>query len=121
MIFKESLRQRVIPSAGEELASLLFSKTGNRQSAANSRSASSPPVVCKLLNTIIREDVTEHLYNHLMLYENQHGLISNRSNSTNFLEFFDDVTRMLDEGESVNIVYREFYKTFDKVIYRCVA
>ena len=72
-------------------------------------------VVCKLLETIIRNGVTEHLRKHSLLNKSQHGFISKRSCLTNLLEFFDDVTGMVDEGDPVDIVYLDFQKAFDKV------
>ena len=37
---------------------------------------------------------------------------------TNLLEFFEDVTRKIDRGESVDVVYLDFQKAFDKVPHR---
>ena len=34
---------------------------------------------------------------------------------TNLLEFFEDVTSRVDEGEPVDVVYLDFQKAFDKV------
>ena len=38
-----------------------------------------------------------------------------RSCLTNLLEFCDDVTGILDEGDPVDVVYLDFQKAFDKV------
>ena len=34
---------------------------------------------------------------------------------TNLLTYLDGVTRMLDEGKNVDIIYLDFVKAFDKV------
>ena len=38
-----------------------------------------------------------------------------RSCLTNLLEFCDDITGILDEGDPVDVVYLDFQKAFDKV------
>ena len=34
---------------------------------------------------------------------------------SNLLEFFEEVTKQLDKGEAVDLVYLDFAKAFDKV------
>ena len=38
-----------------------------------------------------------------------------RSSLTNLLTYMEGVTRMLDEGKNVDIIYLDFDKAFDKV------
>ncbi|KAF7242706.1 C-type lectin domain family 3 member A [Varanus komodoensis] len=45
----------------------------------------------------------------------QHGFRKNRSCQTNLVEFYDKVSRWLDEGDAVDVVYLDFSKAFDKV------
>ena len=54
-------------------------------------------------------------FNYSLLNKSQHGFTSKRSCVTNLLEFCDDVTGILDEGDPVDIVYLDFQKAFDKV------
>ena len=97
MIFKESLRQSVIPSDWRRANVTPIFKKGSRQSAANYRPVSLTSVVCKLLESIIRGGVTEHLNKYSLLNKSQHGFISKRSCLINLLEFCDDVSGILDE------------------------
>ena len=48
----------------------------------------------------------------------QHGFVKGRSCLTNLLEFFEEVTRKLDKGESVDVIYLDFQKAFDKALHR---
>ena len=41
-----------------------------------------------------------------------------RSCLTNLLEFVEEVTKKLDKGEPVDVIYLDFQKAFDKVPYR---
>jgi len=46
--------------------------------------------------------------------DSQHGFRSGRSCLSNLLEFLDKVTKAIDEGNSVDVVYLDFAKAFDK-------
>lgn len=49
------------------------------------------------------------------LNTSQHGFRSGRSCLSQLLEHFDHITRLLEEGKSVDIIYLDFAKAFDKV------
>ena len=45
----------------------------------------------------------------------QHGFLKTRSCLTNFLCFFEEITKWVDDGSPVDVVYLDFKKSFDKV------
>ena len=47
--------------------------------------------------------------------ERQHGFVKGRSCLANLIELFEEVTKMIDEGRAVDVVYVDFSKAFDKV------
>lgn len=50
--------------------------------------------------------------------DTQHGFRSGRSCLTNLLEFLEYITKQLDEGNNIDIIYLDFGKAFDKVPHR---
>jgi len=72
-------------------------------------------IVCKLLESIIRDKITEHLDQNKLIKPSQHGFVKHRSCQTNLLEFMEIVTEAVDQGDAVDLVYLDFSKAFDKV------
>ena len=72
-------------------------------------------VCCKLLEHLVRDEITEHLESNRLLRESQHGFKANKSCSTNLLEFFEKTTDMVDKGSPVDMVFLDLAKAFDKV------
>ena len=59
-----------------------------------------------------------HLHNFNITLQQQHGFSPNLSMVTNLLEYLDTVTNSLDRGVSVDVVYLDFEKVFDRVPYK---
>ena len=47
--------------------------------------------------------------------KSQHGFISGKSCVTQLLEFLEDISEALGEGDDVDVIYLDFWKAFDKV------
>ena len=48
----------------------------------------------------------------------QHGFIKGKSCVTQLLEFLEDITQSIDNGDEVDVIYLDFCKAFDKVPHR---
>jgi ribonucleases P/MRP protein subunit RPP40 len=86
-----------------------------RNTAGNYRPVSLTSVPCKILESLIEEEITAHLDRNRLINESQHGFMRGRSCATNIIEFMEIVTKSVDKGESVDIFYLDFSKAFDKV------
>ena len=57
----------------------------------------------------------DFLVRHRLLISFQHGFLKVRSCLTNMLCFLEEITKWIDEGSPVDIIYLDFQKAFDKV------
>jgi hypothetical protein len=53
-----------------------------------------------------------------MMRESQHGFVSGRSCTTNLLQFLEILTKAVDDGLCLDVVFLDFSKAFDKVPHR---
>ncbi len=75
-------------------------------------------VICKIVETILKEKLLSHLSQLSLLTTGQHGFLPRRSTVIHLLSVEETVTRWLDEGDTVEIVYLDFAKAFDSVNHR---
>ena len=68
-----------------------------------------------MMESIIKDDLMLHLKRNNLINPSQHGFMKNRSCTTNLLEFLEEVTAKADSGKSIDIIYLDFVKAFDKV------
>jgi len=61
------------------------------------------------MESIIKDKVMDHLISNQLIKDTQHGFMSN------LLEFLEFVTKMLDSGHPLDVIYLDFSKAFDKV------
>jgi hypothetical protein len=90
-------------------------KKGKRSDPGNYRPVSLTSVCCRILESIIRDSIMDHLIKNNLLRDSQHGFMPNRSCTTNLLEFFEVVTGAVDRRDPFDIIFLDFAKAFDKV------
>ena len=90
-------------------------KEGKRTIPQNYRPVSLTSQVSKLMESIIRDCIIEHLKEHKLVKGSQHGFVSGKSCLTNLLLFLEEVTQYIDKGYPVDVIYLDFAKAFDKV------
>ena len=114
-LFNLSLEEGIVPSEWKEANITPLFKKGLRNKPENYRPVSLTSVVCKLLETLIRDHMVEFLVKHKLTNTSQNGFLKARSCLTNLLCFFEEITKWVDDGSPVNVVYLDFQKAFDKV------
>ena len=114
-VFNMSLQKGIVPSEWKEANIVPLFKKGSRNKSVNNRPVSLTSVICKLLETIIRDHMMDFLVKHKLINPSQHGFLKARSCLTNLLCFFEEITKWVDEGSPVDVIYLDFQKAFDKV------
>ena len=93
-------------------------KKGSRGQFNSYRSISLTSVCCEVLESILIDNIMEHLECTKLINDSQHGLRSGRSCVTYLLTFLEDSTKFIDEGGCVDVIYLDFCKAFDKVLHQ---
>ena len=114
-IFQSSLKFSQVPEDWRKANVAALYKKGMRSSASNYRPVSLTSQLCKVLESIIRDSIVEHLSIHNLIKDSQHGFMEGKSCLTNLLIFLNKVTEFVDKGYPVDIIYLDFAKAFDKV------
>ena len=110
-----SLKEGVVPFEWKEANIIPLFKKGSRNKSENYRPVSLTSVICKLLERLIKDRMVDFLVKHKLLNSSQHGFLKARSCLTNMLCFWEEITKWIDVGSPVDIIYLDFQKAFDKV------
>ncbi|KAK4817255.1 hypothetical protein QYF61_005468 [Mycteria americana] len=115
IIYQQSWLTGEVP-ADWKLANVtpIFRK-GWKEDLGNYRPVSLTLVLGKLMEQMILIAITWHVEDNQGIKPSQHGFRKGRSCLTNLISFYDKVTRLVDEGKAVDVVYLDFSKAFDMV------
>ena len=70
---------------------------------------------CKIMEGIIRDHIIEHMKLNKMFSDKQFGFISGRSTTLQLLNVLTIWSEILDEGGTIETIFCDFMKAFDKV------
>ena len=115
LLFNKSLQSGTMPEEWKLANVTPIFKKGSKSLPSNYRPISLTSVVCKMLETLIRDKLVKHLEDNNLIKNTQHGFRNKRSCLTNLLDFFYDILNQYDKSKAVDIVYLDFQKAFDKV------
>ena len=119
VIYKLSLKEGQLPEQWKRASVVPIFKAGSKKSPNNYRPVSLTSQVCKILERIIKEQMTRHLMSKHLISAEQHGFVQGKSCLTNLLEALEDWTQILDENHyGLDIIYCDFRKAFDSVPHR---
>ena len=90
-------------------------KKGNRRSPMNYRPISLTSIVCKILESLVREEIISHMRSNKLFSPYQYGFIDKRSTTLQLLYVLDKWTEIIDDGGTIDAIYMDFMKAFDKV------
>ena len=115
LIFRKSLSEGAVPEDWRRANVTPIFKKGSKADVGNYRPVSLTSVLCKAMEGILKDAIMDHLISNELLGQSQHGFLAGKSCLTNLLEYLNVLTRLVDEGHSVDVLYLDFSKAFDKV------
>ena len=118
LIFNKSVETGKVPCEWKYANITALYKKGDKKYAGNYRPVSLTSVVCKILESIIRENIVEHMRSNKLFSDKQFGFISGRSTVLQLIRVKDNWTEILDEGGCIDVAYCDFMKAFDKVCHK---
>jgi ribonuclease P/MRP protein subunit RPP40 len=115
MVFTSCLVEGVVPADWKRANVTPIFKSGSKGVPGNYRPVSLTCIVCKVMESVLRDSIVDFLAQNELLRLSQHGFMRRRSTLTNLLEYLEKLTSMVDNGMAVDVVYLDFSKAFDKV------
>ena len=73
------------------------------------------PVLSKVLENLVLQQMQEFIYSHRLLHDTQSGFRKGRSTTTALLKFKDDISKAMKKGEITLAVFADFSKAFNTV------
>ena len=90
-------------------------KSVDRSIPANYRPVSLTNHLTKIFERVLRKHIVDHLETNGLMNKSQHGFRERHSTITQLLCYLDSIMSILEEGKSVDVIYLDFSKAFDKV------
>ena len=118
ILFKKSIDLSKLPYCWKTSNISVIFKKGMKYLAGNYRPISLTSVLCKILESIIREHLVDHMLINGLFTEKQYGFISGRSAALQLLRVLDEWSEALDNGDAIDAIYMDFQKAFDTVPHR---
>ena len=113
IVFTHSLSSCVVPHSFKLAAITPVFKSGDRTAPSNYHPILLTSIISKVLERIIKKQVFSFIDKKGCLNSTQHGY--GRSCLSALLIVFDDIMHMLEDDGSVDMVYLDFSKPFDKI------
>jgi len=114
-IMRKTLDDGQVPEDWKSANVTPIFKSGAKSSPANYRPVSLTSVTCKMMEQILKDDIVGHLERSKLIRRSQHGFMRGRSCVSNLLSFFEKITKWVDGGDPVDVVFLDLAKAFDKV------
>ena len=113
-LWKESMQQGVIPPDLLLVLICPVHKGGSRADPSQYRPVALTSHIMKVFERVVRKALVIHLEVSDKLPGNQHGFREQRSTLTQLLSHWDEILDLLEQGQTVDVIYTDFAKAFDK-------
>ncbi|CAH8872917.1 unnamed protein product [Trichobilharzia szidati] len=114
-IFTMSLESQTYPDKWKTTFIVPKHKSGSKTEVNNYRPINITPIVSRIIERIVKDDILKHMLSCNILSPNQHGFLKSRSCMTCHVDFFNYITSSRDKQQLVLVIYFDISKAFDRV------
>ena len=112
------MEEEKIPTIWKKANVTAIFKEGEKSKAENYHPISLTSVPGKLMERLVKNAIVEHMTTNNLFSEAQHSFLKGKSCVTQLLEYLEDITESMDNGNDVDVIYLDFCKAFDKIPHR---
>ena len=115
ILFSKSFNSSSLPTTWKEAFVTPIYKKGDRTLVSNYRPISLTSPIVKIMESIIRDRIQEHMITNDLFTPYQHGFTVGKSCVTQLLTAVDFWTKSLEDSCAVDVIYFDLAKAFDSV------
>ena len=116
-LFSVSFQQSYIPPIWKSALVTPVYKKGDRTSPSNYRPISLTCVLCKLMESIIKDQLNTYLHANTIITDHQHAFIKQHSTASKLLECTRDWSIAISSKHFVDVIYVDFRRAFDSIVH----
>ena len=120
MLYQRTLSTGMIPHEWKHAKVTAIFKKGEKKKPNNYRPVSLTSIPCKIMESLIQDQIMKHMKSNNLFSNKQFGFLDGRSTVLQLLILLDEWTKTIDEGGSIDCIYCDFKKAFDKVPHQCL-
>ncbi len=114
-LYNLSLKSEEIPRDWQSANITAVYKKGKKSLVSYYRPISLTCILCKIMESIIRDRVMAYFFDNGLFSDRQFGFLKGRSTVIQLLQILDHWTELLETGGRIDVIYTDLEKAFDKV------
>ena len=118
LIYNESMTSGRLPDDWKQTNITPIFKSGKKNEPTNYRPINLCCVSCKVMESIVKDELIRHLTENELINASQHGFLPGKSCTTNLLLYLNEVTLALDRGIPYDVIMIDYRRAFDLVPFR---
>ena len=118
IIFGQSWWFEEVPEDWGKANVIPIFKKGKKKDLGNYKLVSLTLIPGKVVEQLILETISMQMNDKKIIRSSQHGFTQGKCYLINLINFYDEMTGLVDKGKAVDIVYLDFAKAFDTVSHK---
>ena len=116
-IFNQCMNHNYLPPVWLQAFITPVFKKGDNTNPNNYRPIALTCTLCKIMETVIKDQLLDFLLTKNLISRHQHGFMRNNSTTRNLLECTHDWVVGLTNLNNIDVVYIDFSKPFDSIVF----